>query len=158
MTEPTILDPAQQEVLTELDDLEPLFSDQEKIQPEVPTRSLIPSTTGTSAPFLSNRSLTDTRSNFPLFGSQAGSPKGPELHTEDEPPQDANKEGGAHDQIPFQHYPVSRTGEVDQEADHLVAKMRATHPQVKPQHRLKRGPATRPRRGPMTRASTKAPP
>ena len=64
-------------VYPELDDLEPLFSDQEEILPKLP-RSLLPSPSGTSAPLLSNPALTDTLSNFPLIGSRAGSPPEPE--------------------------------------------------------------------------------
>ena len=78
MIEPPILDHAQQVVVPELDDIEPLFLDQGEIQPKAPTRSLILLPTGTSAPLLSNPSLTDTPNNFPLFGSRAGSPKDPE--------------------------------------------------------------------------------
>ena len=66
ITEPPIPDPAPQVLFPELDDLAPLFSDQE-VQPEMLTESLIPSPSGTSAPFLSNPSLTDTLSNIPLF-------------------------------------------------------------------------------------------
>ena len=64
MTELPIPDLAPQVVFPELDDLEPLFSDQEEIQPETLTRSLIPSPSRTSAPLFSNPSLTDTLSNF----------------------------------------------------------------------------------------------
>ena len=67
--EPPIQSPPPPVVFPDLDDLEPLYSDQEEIQPAVPT-SLIPSPSGTSAPLLSNPSLTDTLSNFPLFGPQ----------------------------------------------------------------------------------------
>ena len=59
-------------VLPEIDDLEPLSSDQEEVLPE-PPQSLIPSPSGTSAPLLSNPALTDTLSNFPLDSSQNGS-------------------------------------------------------------------------------------
>ena len=67
ITEPPIPDPAPQAVFPELDDLDPLFSDQEEVQPEMLTESLIPSPSGTSGPLLSNPSLTDTLSNFPVF-------------------------------------------------------------------------------------------
>ena len=63
-----------QVVFPELDDLEPLFSDQEEIQPPTFIESLIPSPSGTSAPLLSNPSLTDTLSNFPLFIPQTRDP------------------------------------------------------------------------------------
>ena len=42
MTESPIPDPTPPVVFPELDDLEPLFSDQEEIQSEALTRSLIP--------------------------------------------------------------------------------------------------------------------
>ena len=59
-------------VFPDIDDLEPLFSDQEEVLPE-PPQSLIPSPSGTSAPLLSNPALTDTLSNFLLYNSQNGS-------------------------------------------------------------------------------------
>ena len=69
VTEAPVPDSVPQVVIPELDDLEPMYSDQEEIRPEThPTGSLIPSPSGTSAPLLSNPSLTDTLSNFPLFG------------------------------------------------------------------------------------------
>ena len=63
-----------QVVFPELDDLERLFSDEEEIQPPTFIESLIPSPSGTSAPLLSNPSLTDTLSNFPLFNPQTRDP------------------------------------------------------------------------------------
>ena len=72
MIEHLIVDPAQPVVFPELDNLEPLFSDQEKILPEELIRKLLPSLTETLAPLLSNPSLTALRSNFSLFSSQAG--------------------------------------------------------------------------------------
>ena len=94
MTESSIPDPIPQAVFPELHDLEPLYSDQEKIQPETkPTGSLVPSPSGTSAPLLSNPSLTDTLSNFPLFDPQAEQPSAPELLAETEPPQETEAEG-----------------------------------------------------------------
>ena len=70
MIEQPIADLAQQTQFFEFVDLEPLFSDQEEIQPQATTRSLLPSPTGTSAPLLSYPSLTDTLSNFPMFSSE----------------------------------------------------------------------------------------
>ena len=49
MTEQPILYPAQPVVFPELDDIEPLFPDQDEIRPEETTRMLLPSFTGTSA-------------------------------------------------------------------------------------------------------------
>ena len=69
VTHPTLFrnqHPTPQLVFPEVDDLEPLFSDQET-QPETPNKSLIPLPSGTSAPLLSNPLLTDTLSIFPLL-------------------------------------------------------------------------------------------
>ena len=74
--EPTVQNPAPPAVFPDLDDLEPLYSDQEEVQPAAPP-SLIPSPSGTSAPLLSNPSLTDTLSNFPLFGPRSEDPISP---------------------------------------------------------------------------------
>ena len=71
-------------VCPEIDDLEPLYSDQEEVLPE-PAPSLVPSPSGTSAPLLSNPALTDTLSNFPLFSSRAGSSVELQLAEEAEP-------------------------------------------------------------------------
>ena len=71
--EPTVQNPAPPAVFPDLDDLEPLYSDQEEVQPAAPP-SLIPSPSGTSAPLLSNPSLTDTLSNFPPVWPPIGGP------------------------------------------------------------------------------------
>ena len=71
-------------VCPEIDDLEPLYSDQEEVLPE-PAPSLVPSPSGTSAPLLSNPALTDTLNNLPLFSSRAGSSVELELAEEAEP-------------------------------------------------------------------------
>ena len=73
--EPIELPPAETQqpvVFPDIDDLEPLFSDQKEVLPE-PPQSLLHSPSGTSAPLLSNPALTDTLSNFPLYSSQNGS-------------------------------------------------------------------------------------
>ena len=94
MTESPVPDSIPQAVFSELDDLEPLYSDQGEIQPEThPDRSLVPSPSGTSTPLLSNPSLTDTLSNFTLFDPQAEQPSGPELPAETEPPRETDEEG-----------------------------------------------------------------
>ena len=90
VTETAISDPAPQVVFPETDDLELLFSDQAVIQHKAPTRSLIPSPSGTSAPQLSKPSLTDTLNNFPLFSHRTGKPSGPEPLIEEEQPQEAD--------------------------------------------------------------------
>ena len=92
MIEPPIMDPALQVVFHEMDDLEPLFSDQEEIHPEPTTRSLIPSSSWTPDPLLFNPSLTDTLGNFPWFSSQTGNPSGPEPLIEVEQSQEAERE------------------------------------------------------------------
>ena len=61
--DPLIEEAKQPVVFPDIDDLEPLFSDQEEVLPE-PAPSLMPSPSGTSAPLLSNPALTDTLSNF----------------------------------------------------------------------------------------------
>ena len=78
-------------VYPKLDDLEPLYSDQEEVLPK-PLPSLIPSPSGTSAPLLSNPALTDTLSNFPLFSSRAASSVGLELAEEVEPQEGTDRE------------------------------------------------------------------
>ena len=78
-------------VYPELDDLEPLYSDQEEVLPE-PVPSLVLSPSVTSAPLLSNPVLSDTLSNFPLCSSRAGSSAGLELAEEDEPREGTDRE------------------------------------------------------------------
>ena len=93
-------------VFPELDDLEPLLSDQEEVLPE-PTNSLLPSPAGSSAPLLSNPALTGTLSNFPLFSSRAGSSVGLEPAEEDEPQKGTDGE----DQIPGPTLPTPPTSD-----------------------------------------------
>ena len=154
MTEPPTPDPAPQVVYPELDDLEPLFCDQEEIQPETLTRSLIPSPSGTSTPLLSNPSLTDTLSNFPFFhpnesrpltpteqlqGTNAEhesqNPEPPTLHMQ---PSTANKRGSPRDR------PPGRRNQRTTSSSRLTT--------------FSSKPTLRPRRGPTTRFSTRAPP
>ena len=86
-----IEEPQQPMVHPDIDDLEPLYSDQEEVLPE-PAPSLVPSPSGTSAPLLSNPALTDTLSNFPLFSSRAGSSVRLELAEEAEPQEGTDRE------------------------------------------------------------------
>ena len=86
-----IEEPRQPMVHPDIDDLEPLYSDQEEVLPE-PAPSLVPSPSGTSAPLLSNPTLTDTLNNFPLFSSRAGSSVGLELAEEAEPQEGTDRE------------------------------------------------------------------
>ena len=89
-TEQPITEAQQPMVFPDIDDLEPLFSDQEEILTEPP--SLIPSPSGTSEPLLSSPALTDTLSNFPLFGSQNSGSRRPEADEEVEPREETNRE------------------------------------------------------------------
>ena len=135
VTEPPILDPSPQVVFPELDDLEPLFSDQEELQPETPTRCLIPSPSGTSAPLLSNPYLTDTLSNFPLFGTQARSfqrsqKRGWDPKSESKPisctTQQSKQEGTTTRQTPWSrktaHYFLKQNHDIFQRTNHLAQK------------------------------------
>ena len=126
VTEPPILDPASQVMFPELDDLEALFSDQEEIQPEAPRRSLIPSTSESSAPLLSNPSLTDTINNFPLFSPRTGSRRSPEPLVEAKP--------RIRIRTNFLHSQTPQTGGHDHEADHQIAEGSTEHPQAGLQH------------------------
>ena len=88
----TLIEEAQQPVVfPDIDDLEPLFSDQEEVLPE-PAPSLMPSPSGTLAPLLSNPALTVTLSNFPLFSSRAGGSVGLELVEEAEPQEGTDRQ------------------------------------------------------------------
>ena len=86
-----IEEPQQPMIYPDIDDLEPLYSDQEEVRPE-PTPSPIPSPSGTSTPLLSNPALTDTLSNFPLFSSRAGSSAGLQTIEEPEPQERTDRE------------------------------------------------------------------
>ena len=93
-------------VFPELDDSEPLFSDQEQVLSE-PANNHLPSPTRTTSPLLSNPALTDTLSNFPLFSSRAGSSVGLEPAEEDEPHEETDTE----DQAPCQSLDTPSTSE-----------------------------------------------
>ena len=154
MTKPPIPDPAPQVVFPELDDLGPLFSDHEEIQPETLTKSLIPSPSGTSATLLSNLSLTDTLSNFPLLNPSESRPLAPT-----ELPQGTNAEHESQNSEPplFSVQPSIAGG---------LGRPRGRTPACKNQRitsssrstTSSRRPTMRPRRGPRTRLSTRAPP
>ena len=68
-----------------------MFSEQEEILPEL-MRSLPPSPTDTSAPFLSTPALTDTLRNFPLFSSRAVSSEALEPAEGNEPQEGTDSE------------------------------------------------------------------
>ena len=154
--EPPPMNYPSQLVFPELDDLEPLFSDQEEIQLPAFIESLIPSPSGTSAPLLSNPSLTDTLSNFPLLIPQTRdrNQSAPSAPTAD--PQKPNVDP---DNQTANHNPPPRTPN------------RRGRPRGRPPGRRNqlptsssgtttssRKPTTRLRRGPRTRVSTRAPP
>ena len=153
VTETPIPDLASQVEFPELHDLEPLFSDQEEIQPEALTRGLIPSPSGTSTPLLSNPSLTDTLSNFPLFN-----PNDPRPLAQTEQPQGTNAEhkNKNPEPPPFPLQPGSASG---------IGRPRGRPPGCKNQRTTSssrsttssRKPTMRPRRGPRTRFSTRGP-
>ena len=144
-----------QVVFPGLYDLEPLFSDQEEIQPPTLIESLIPSPSGTSDPLLSNPSLTDTLSNFPLFYPQTrdpnqsapsaptADPQEPDVDLDNQianqnpPPRTSNRRGGPRGRPPGRRnqLPTSSSGTTTSS----------------------RRPITRLRRGPRTRLSTRAP-
>ena len=96
-----------QVVFPEVDDLEPLFSDQDEILPPTLIESLIPSPSGTSAPLLSNPSLTDTLSNFPLFNQQTTHPNEPTDPIQATEPLESND--GPDDQIANPNPPPTTT-------------------------------------------------
>ena len=143
-----------QVVFPELDDLEALFSDQEEIQSEALTRSLIPSLSGTSAPLLSNPSLTDTLSNFPLLY-----PNEPRPLAQTEQPQGTNTEHEDKNPelppLPLQPSNASGRGRPrgrppGRKNQRTTSSSRSTT--------SSRKPIMRPRRGPRTRFSTRVPP
>ena len=153
--EPTVQNPASPAVFPDLDDLEPLYSDQEEVQPAAPP-SLISSPSGTSAPLLSNPSLTDTLSNFPLFGPRSENSISP---VETKPPSGTEGEEEMVHQSPIQC------------STHPDTTNRRGRPRGRPPGRGRprampssktttssRTQTTRPRRGPKTRVSTRAPP
>ena len=160
VTEPPVPNPVPQTVIPELDDLEPLYSDQEEIQPEThPQGSLVPSPSRTSAPLLSNPSLTDTLSNFPLFGPRTEQPSSPELRVDTEPPQETNEQGEALcqnlNQNSKQPSTVNRRGRP--RGRPLGRGRSRTTPSGKTTSSSRRR-TTQSRQGPRTRVSTRAAP
>ena len=159
MTGPPFLNPAPKVAFPELDDLEPLFSNQEEIHPEAPARSRIASPSGTSAPLLLNPSLTDALNNFPLFRPRTGNLSGPEPLVETEQPQEAEGENGTEDsnpnQLPAQPNNSNKRGRPrgrppNRRRKHTTSSSKTTA--------SSRGLVTQPRRCPRTRVSTRAPP
>ena len=114
----------------ELDDLEPLLSDQEEIQSETLARSLIPSPSGTSAPLLSNPSLTDTLSNFSLLN-----PNKPKRLAQIQQTPNTRAKTLNRPQLPYNQ--TSLADEDDHEVDLLAAETNAPFPQAEAPHLLR---------------------
>ena len=153
--EPTVQNPAPPAVFPDLDDLEPLYSDQEEVQPAAPP-SLIPSPSGTSAPLLSNPSLTDTLSNFPLFGPRSEDPISP---VEIKPPSGTEGEEEMVHRSPVQC--STQPGTTNRRGRPRGRPPGRGRPRAIPSSKTttsSRTQTTRSRRGPRTRVSTRAPP
>ena len=153
--EPTVQNPAPPAVFPDLDDLEPLYSDQEEVQPAAPP-SLIPSPSGTSAPLLSNPSLTDTLSNFPLFGPRSEDPISP---VEIKPPSGTEGEEEMVHRSPVQC--STQPGTTNRRGRPRGRPPGRERPRAIPSSKTttsSRTQTTRSRRGPRTRVSTRAPP
>ena len=146
-----------QSVVSELDDLEPLLLDQEKILPEEPIRNLLASPTGTSAPLLSNAFLTDTVSKFPLFSFQTVSSIGVESSVENEPQEEINEENQTPDTNPAQPPTPDRvTPTSGRPRCQLPGCKRGNSTSPSKTTATSRGPPARLRRGPRTGASPRA--
>ena len=117
---------------------------------------MIPSPSGTSAPLLSNPSLTDTLSNFPLLNQHTKDPNESTDSNQTTEPQGHNV--GPDNQITSQNPPPTTTN-------------RRTRPRGRPPGRRNqlpksssgtttssRRPTTRPKRGPKTRSSSRTAP
>ena len=153
--EPTVQNPAPPAVFPDLDDLEPLYSDQEEVQPAAPP-SLIPSPSGTSAPLLSNPSLTDTLSNFPRFGPRSEDPISP---VEIKPPSGTEGEEDMVHRSPVQC--STQPGTTNRRGRPRGRPPGRGRPRAIPSSKTttsSRTQTTRSRRGPRTRVSTRAPP
>ena len=134
--------------------MEPLFSDQEEIQPETPNKSLIPSPSGTSAPLLSNPSLTDTLSNFPLFEPSEQEPLALPGHSQNA---GAEQETQNPDTLP-PPIPPSTGSERGRTRGRPPGRRNHRTTSSNRDTTQSRKPPMRPKRGPRTRFSTRAPP
>ena len=154
--EPPPMNSPSQVVFPELDDLEPLFSDQEEIQPPTFIEGLIPSPSGTSAPLLSNPSLTDTLSNFLLFIPQTRDPNqsAPSAPTAD--PQEPNVD--LDNQIANQSPPPRTSNRRGRPRGRPPGRRNQLPKSSSGTTTSSRRPTTRLRRGSRTRFSTRAPP
>ena len=154
--EPPPMTPPSQVVFPEVDDLEPLFSDQDEILPPTLIESLIPSPSGTSAPLLSNPSLTDTLSNFPLFNQQTTHPNEPTDPIQATEPLD-NNDGPDH-QIANPNPPPTTTTRRGRPRGRPPARRNQLPTSSSRTTTSSRKPTTRPRRGPRTRFSSRTAP
>ena len=145
-----------QVVFPEVDDLEPLFSDQDEILPPTLTESLIPSPSGTSAPLLSNPSLTDTLSNFLLFNQQTTHPNEPTDPIQATEPL-KNNDGPDH-QIANPNPPPTTTTRRGRPRGRPPARRNQLPTSSSRTTTSSRKPTTRPRRGPRTRFSSRTAP
>ena len=141
-----------QVVFPEVDDLEPLFSDQEEILPPPLTKSLIPSPSGTSAPLLSNPSLTDTSSNFPLFNQQTKDPNEPTDPIQTTEPQKHNV--GPDNQITSQNPLPTTTNRRGRPRGRPPGRRNQLPKSSSGTTTSSRRPTTRHKRGPRTRFSS----
>ena len=158
MTEQPIPESTQPMVFPELDDLEPIFTDQKEILLEESMRNLLPSPTGTSAPLLSNPSLTDTLTIFPLFSSQGGNSIIPEPPVENEPQEEVNEETQIPDTYPVQPLrPYRTTHRRGRPKDGPPGRRRDGSTSSSGTTTISRGRISMSRRGPRSRTSTKAP-
>ena len=140
-------------VFPELDDLEPLFSDQEEVQPETLTRNLIPSPSGTSAPLLSNPSLAYTLSNFPLLHPNESRP----LVLTEQPQTNVEHESQNPEPLPSPCSQATQADKDDHEVDPMVAKISVPLPQAEAR-RLLESQRCGPEEAQGPRFSTIAPP
>ena len=154
--EPSPMTPPSQVVFPEVDDLEPLFSDQDEILPPTLIESLIPSPSGTSAPLLSNPSLTDTLSNFPLFNQQTTHPNDPTDPIQATEPL-KNNDGPDH-QIANPNPPPTTTTRRGQPRGRPPARRNQLPTSSSKTTTSSRKPTTQHRRGPRTRFSSRTAP
>ena len=143
-----------QVVFPEVDDLEPLFSDQDEILPPTLIESLIPSPSGTSAPLLSNPSLTDTLSNFSLFNQQTRHPNEPTDPIQATEPLESND--GPDDQIANPNPPPTTTTRRGRPRGRPLGRRNQLPTSSSRTTTSSRKPTTRPRRGPRTRFSSQS--
>ena len=154
--EPPPMTPSSQVVFPEVDDLEPLFSDQDEILPPTLIESLIPSPSGTSAPLLSNPSLTDTLSHFPLFNQQTTHPNEPTDPIQATEPLEDND--GPDDQIANPNPPPTTTTRRGRPRGRPPARRNQLPVSSSRTTTSSRKPTTWPRRGPRTRFSSRTAP